>query len=226
MSANREIRSVRCEDLLKELVKSGSCVFFTLTTPDVVDYEEIRRRWRLLRHDLVRRLGRGVKYVMNYEIHPKGHGWHIHGVFNIFVSLRRFLPLIRKYGFGRVDFRRVTSVGVAEYLTKHCLKAYRGVKRQCSTCGRRLRLVNTSRGLPKLDDYFYRSTWLDDFRSVGSGVFPVVRATSSFRPCLFWARLAADLKLPTIWAARDFVANAFLDDFTKRKLVRSCLLPC
>lgn len=217
MSANREIRSVRCEDLLKELVKSGSCVFFTLTTPDVVDYEEIRRRWRLLRHDLVRRLGRGVKYVMNYEIHPKGHGWHIHGVFDRFVSLRRFLPLIRKYGFGRVDFRRVTSVGVADYLTKHCLKAYRGVKKCCSLSGRRLRLVNTSRGLPRLNDYYYTSDWLYSFHSAFSPVCRAVRASASFRPMLFWSQLSASLGLSTPFESRDWLANEFYNDFLKRK---------
>lgn len=218
MSANKEIRSVRCEDLLKELVKSGECVFFTLTTPDVVDYEEIRRRWRLLRHDLVRRLG-SVKYVMNYEIHPKGHGWHIHGVFDRFVSLRRFLPLIRKYGFGRVDFRRVTSVCVAEYLTKHCLKAYRGVRKGCSLSGRRLRLVNTSRGLPRLNDYYYTSDWLSSFRFAFSQVSRVVRASASFRPMLFWSQLSASLGLSSPFESRDWLVNEFYNDFLKRKKV-------
>lgn len=219
MSANREIRTTRCNDLLAELVKNGHCVFFTLTTPDVVTYDEIRARWRNLRHELCRQSElKGVRYVMNYEIHPQGHGWHIHGVFDRFIPLRRFLPLIQSFGFGRVDFRRVGSVGVANYLTKHCLKAYRGIKRSCAVSGRRLRLVNTSRGLPKLDDYSYSSDWLSRFRRVGETVFPVVRATSSFRSCLFWVRLAADLNLPTMWAARDFVADAFLDACQKRKL--------
>ena len=219
MSANKEIRSTRCNDLLAELVKNGHCVFFTLTTPDVVDYEEIRARWRSLRHELCRQSSmKGARYVMNYEIHPMGHGWHIHGVFDRFVPLRRFLPLIRSFGFGRVDFRRVISVEVADYLTKHCLKAYRGVKASCCCSGRRLRLVNTSRGLPRLADYDYTSEWLKSFRSIFKPVQAVVRATSSFRPMLFFSRLAADLNLDSPHSAKSWLEGKFLGDVYSSRL--------
>lgn len=217
MSVNREIKSVRCEDLLTELVKGGHCVFFTLTTKDVVDYAEIRARWRCLRHDLCRALG-GARYVMNYEIHPKGHGWHIHGVFDRFVPLDRFLPLIHRHGFGRVDFRRVGSVGVANYLTKHCLKAYRGVKMSCASSGSRLRLVNTSRGLPRLQDYCYKSEYLDRLRMIGRDVFCHVRASRSFRPVMFWASLAADLGFSNFDQARSFVIEKFYGACVGKKL--------
>lgn len=153
------IKSVRCEDVLNAFMSGAQgCVFFTLTTPDVVDIYEIRKRWRKVRHFLVEKYP-GVKYVMNYEIHPKGHGWHIHSVWNRFIPLRVVLGKLQECGFGRVDIRRVNTKGVSDYLTKHALKAYRGVSRaeMARNPSFRLRLVNSSRGLPVLSDYVWKS---------------------------------------------------------------------
>lgn len=179
---SREIRELRCNDVLHNFMRSNKgCVFFTLTTADVVDFDEIRRRWRGLRHWLSRRLDdveivnlengkrkRVIKwqshFVMNFELHPKGHGWHIHTVWNRYIDLRKYLSKVRSFGFGRVDVRKVNTQGVADYLTKHALKAYRcKVRLQEGRFGR-CRLVNTSRGLPKLSDYFYSSDFLYKFR--------------------------------------------------------------
>lgn len=157
------IRQVRCDDVLTAFLKGNNqAVFFTLTTKDCIDIYTIRFRWRRLRHYLVEKFGKGFKFVMNYELHPNGHGWHIHGVANRFINLRGGgLKKIQGYGFGRVDVRQVSSKGVADYLTKHALKAYRGVKGSLKIANRRLRLVNTSRGLPTLNDYFWRSKFKD-----------------------------------------------------------------
>lgn len=154
------IRSVRCDDVLNSFMDSSQgCVFFTLTTPDVVGILEIRKRWRNLRHYLVELFGKDVKYVMNYEIHPNGHGWHIHSVWNRYIPLRTHFAKIQSFGFGRMDVRKVDTQGVSDYLTKHALKAYRGVSRRQrdKDPSFRLRLVNCSRGLPRLSDYSWRS---------------------------------------------------------------------
>lgn len=164
---SKTIKEVRADDVLTDFVKHP-CVFLTLTTPDVVDVFEIRKRWRSFRH-WFQEVNPGCKYIMNYEIHPRGHGWHIHAVFTQYIPLKKYLPRIRSFGFGRVDVRRVTSKGVSDYLTKHALKAYRGVSKVSSELlGRsvRLRLVNTSRGLPVLSDYHWRSAYQDRFLSV------------------------------------------------------------
>lgn len=165
---SKSIKSVRCDDVLKAFMASSKgCVFLTFTTPDVVDVYEIRKRWRGVRHFLCEKY-KGVKYVMNFEIHPKGHGWHIHSVWNRFIPLTPdILYKFHEFGFGRVDIRRVNSRGVSDYLTKHALKAYRGVsqaemKRNPSF---RLRLVNASRGLPVLSDYEWRSDFKADVRN-------------------------------------------------------------
>lgn len=179
-----EIRKQRCYDSLQVLNSTGRAVFMTLTTVDVVDLPTIRGRWRRLRHELMRYLRKNgqkeVQYVMNYELHPGylqkivrdsrtvdrvihsdglPHGWHIHGVVSCFVPVAVFRRLAENAGFGRVNLKRVTSGGIAEYLTKHALKAYRGLtRRERETYrGMRLRLVNASRGLPALDDYAYKS---------------------------------------------------------------------
>lgn len=170
-----------------QLTKDGNATFFTLTTPDVVDYATISSRWAKLRLYLLqdmRRRGLTPQYVMNFEKHPGylqkvvnkdtfeecvirsdgvSHGWHIHGVMSCFIDLGRYLRPMMAYGFGRVDVRRVNTIGVADYLTKHALKAYRGIsKREREKSGvQRLRLVSTSRGLPALSDYVSTSAHLE-----------------------------------------------------------------
>ena len=164
----KSIKSARCDDVLNVFMASSKgCVFLTLTTPDVVDIYEIRRRWAGVRHFLCEKF-KGVKYVMNFEIHPKGHGWHIHSVWNCFIPLKQVLEKFHEFGFGRVDIRRVNSRGVSDYLTKHALKAYRGVSKSeiKKNPSFRLRLVNTSRGLPVLSDYAWKSELKDDVRAL------------------------------------------------------------
>lgn len=189
----KEIRRFRCDDALKILMDYKEAVFFTLTTRDEVDFLEIRRRWRAFRNDLMRHLRRTyplrrIHYVMNYEMHPgylqklvkdaygeklihgtgRSHGWHIHGVFNCFVPLYYFRHYLERHGFGRFDIRRVKSKGVSDYLTKHALKAYQGLsaKDREKYQGSRRRLVNTSRGLPALNDYAYKSAHLVMVRKI------------------------------------------------------------
>lgn len=188
LMASRLVKKFRCDDSLQILMKGGRAVFFTLTTPDEVCLVEIRRRWRNLRNWLVRRLHNPL-YVMNYELHPgylqkevrerdgslflrrsdgHSHGWHIHGVMNCFVPLKELLKKIQSFGFGRVDVRMVNSKGISDYLTKHALKAYRGLtaKERREYGNMRLRLVNTSRGLPSLSWYRFESPHLDNQRNM------------------------------------------------------------
>lgn len=153
-------RKCRCDDVLRAFSKDRM-TFFTLTTEDVVTYDVIRERWRNLRHYLVEKYrDKNLRYVMNFELHPKGHGWHIHTVFSDYIQLRRGgLDRLRSFGFGMIKVKKVNSYGVAQYLAKHCLKAYRGVQQAQKGAGKRLRLVNTSRGLPRLSDYKWQSRY-------------------------------------------------------------------
>lgn len=215
--ASRIVKQVRCEDALRLLSEGGEAVFFTLTTEDAVDLPEIRRRWRSLRNWLVRRLG-NPRYVMNFEKHPgylqkvvkdkdgrervirsdgKSHGWHIHSVFSRFIPLNELQSQIRAHGFGRVDVRRVTSRGISDYLTKHALKAYRGLsrkERERYPKGR-LRLVNTSRGLPPLSSYSWQSDFLSRQRKLYRE-YHDMRTSQGFKPdARLWLPRCAVLSL-------------------------------
>lgn len=162
----KEKREYRASESLK-LLSNTKCVFLTLTTRDIVSYSDIRKRWRDLRHWLVRRLNK-PRYIMNYEVHPKGHGWHIHCVIQSYIDLSRYLAKIQSFGFGRVNVRPITNLGIADYLTKHCMKPYRGSGQRSFVMGdfKRCRLINQSRGLPSLADYHYSSSYIDSLRKV------------------------------------------------------------
>lgn len=142
------IKSIRAADSVEKM-QNGT--FWTFTTKDVVDLFEIRNRWRSLRHEIQRYLGKS-KYIMNYELHPKGHGWHIHVVFSRFYCIDDVRFYSDKFGFGRINCKRITSKGISDYLVKHCMKSYR-MSNYLSNRVKRIRLVNLSRGLPSLSDY-------------------------------------------------------------------------
>lgn len=186
-------KKLRAHDALDILIRGGQATFFTFTTRDEVDFAEISARWRSFRNwflQYLRRNGEKPEYVMNFERHPgylqkvvkkdtfdefvirsdgNSHGWHIHGVFNCRFPMRSwFLDRLERFGFGRVDVRKVNSQGVADYLTKHALKAYRGISRKEKerTGVQRLRLVCASRGLPALHDYRADSPHLEKARYI------------------------------------------------------------
>lgn len=118
--------------------------FWTFTTKDVVDYSEISRRWREVRHWL------GIaykpfRYIQNFEVHPLGHGWHIHFVSDTFINLKKHFNKIQSFGFGRIQVKKITSLGITEYLEKHAFKPVRRSDKDGSTS--RVRLINISRNL-------------------------------------------------------------------------------
>lgn len=186
---SKTIRQMRAQDAVSRLMEGGSAVFLTLTTPIVVSLPEIREMWRSLRHWLLEDVVHGAKYVMNYELHPKGHGWHIHAVFSKPIDLRRYLRRIQSYGFGRVDVRKVNTKDVSDYLTKHCLKAYRGLvakEIRNNPDLKRIRLVNASRGLPRLDDYEVKSELTDSVKALYSRARVSSPALSKMLFCDLW----------------------------------------
>lgn len=138
-------KSKHCFRLERVLSSFHDAVFLTLTTADVVSLAELRARWRKFRHDYLRHVGK-VAYVCVFEVHPMGHGFHIHVVFD-----RGFLPVqvIRKYahfaGFGRIHIERAFDlVRASQYLVKYLSKSIK----HCRDIGvSRVRLINLSRGL-------------------------------------------------------------------------------
>ena len=95
----------------------SDCVFITLTTPDKCDLSMLRERWRIFRHDYLRRIG-NPKYIMVYEPHPHGHGWHIHAVIEQrWLNLSEYRHFAKQAGFGRIHVERISkNTDMTKYL--------------------------------------------------------------------------------------------------------------
>lgn len=136
-------KKFRLEVALDELARTGPLFFWTLTTADCCDYATISQRWKGVRHWLNEKFD-NFRYIQNFELHPLGHGWHIHFVCNHFIDLKTLLPRFRDFGFGRVNVKEVVSLTVGNYLLKH---AWKPVKNSNTSNVPRVRLINISKNL-------------------------------------------------------------------------------
>lgn len=145
-------RSLRVEWAIDSMAAKGDCYFYTFTTPDIVSCKECASRWRLFVRSgywqSIYSKDSGNHYLMVFEKHSNGHGWHIHFVTNF----RHDVDMLRLYtwpvGFGRINAvycgRHTDALG--RYLGKYVSKQFR--KRDPETKG--VRLCNVSRGLTTL----------------------------------------------------------------------------
>lgn len=102
------------------------CSFWTFTLPEVISPIEAAARWRYLSKDLVRHLG--FKGVRVFELHPNGHGLHVHAVAVGYYPIRDVLQLCKAHGWGRVGVERVHSLDsekIGLYLGKYLVKCKR-----------------------------------------------------------------------------------------------------
>jgi len=104
---------------------------WTFTFRNRLEISDACGRWQDLQRDLVRSVGfQGVRV---YELHPGGHGLHIH----VITSGRHDVRVVRHYaesaGFGRIHVKPVPSAG-ADYIAKYLTKA----RRSSELKGRRL----------------------------------------------------------------------------------------
>ncbi len=89
------------------------------TFADMPKIEDAAQRWRHFINWLVRNDNR-VYGVRMYEL-IEFHGLHIHAPINQRISVRRFRPMTRRYGFGRIHVKPVIRA-VADYLGKYLTK--------------------------------------------------------------------------------------------------------
>lgn len=136
-------RDFRLGTAIETLIRSRA-YFWTFTTKDVVSFSEISMRWRCLRHFLGEHY-KPFRYVQNFELHPFGHGWHIHLVSDTFINLKKHLVKIQSFGFGRVHVELVTNAKISGYLKKHAFKPLRRGDKDDSKI--RFRRINLSRNL-------------------------------------------------------------------------------
>ena len=145
--------------------------FFTLTVPEHdLPLRIVSARWRDFANTRWwRRLKAKGDYVVVYEPHPSGHGWHIHILTNFFIPWQELALMARVVHFGHTDIRQVDS-GTALYCAKYLAKSK--ILKRLADCPK-LRIVNTSRGLVRLKDIDIHSPSIDFIKrhwEMGSGL--------------------------------------------------------
>lgn len=167
--------------MTKEIMRLWACAsmmelkdrlrFFTLTVPEHdLPLPLVSARWRDFANTRWwRRQKAKGDYVVVYEPHPSGHGWHIHVITNFFIPWQELALMARVVHFGHTDIRQVDS-GTALYCAKYLSKSK--ILKRFAGCPK-LRIVNTSRGLVRLKDIEIHSPSIDFIKahwSMGSGL--------------------------------------------------------
>lgn len=97
--------------------------FWTFTLPCVLHPKDAAALWRCLCRDLVRAVGfRGVRV---FELHPSGHGLHVHVLACGTYSIHRIMRVASRNGWGRIDVRLVRCYDrsrLSSYLSKYLAK--------------------------------------------------------------------------------------------------------
>ncbi len=150
--------------------------FWTFTVPREQSPRETAAMWRRLAWELKRSLGfRGIRV---FEMHPGGHGLHVHVVTDSFFDVNEVRSISDRMGWGRVNVKRirkgvsdfedqagVSQTGnVARYLAKYLVKqlrqrlpalkglrmwaAFGGLKDHCKVC--QVEVVSTVSTIIKL----------------------------------------------------------------------------
>ena len=169
MFMNRDImRLWACATLMEQCDRLR---FFTLTIPENdLPLDQVSCRWRDFANTRWwRRYKKKGDYVVVYEPHPSGHGWHIHVLTNFFIPWQELALMARVCHFGHTDIEQVDS-GCALYCAKYLSKS-KYLKRMAGCPN--LRIVNTSRGLVRLKDVTITSPSIDYVRThweLGSGL--------------------------------------------------------
>jgi len=106
---------------LESLPGSGWVYHWTLTFPDVVEIPEALARWRALLRDLNRI---GLVAVRVFELHPGGHGLHVHLVTPFRYDVDKLRPVCESHGFGRINAKRRSRKAIT-YVAKYAAKSKR-----------------------------------------------------------------------------------------------------
>lgn len=95
---------------------------WTFTLPDTCSVQAACSKWRNLCRDLVRQVGmRGVRV---YEMHPSGHGLHVHVVCLKWHDVNVVREYAGMHGWGRINVT-VISVSSLSYVSKYLRKSKR-----------------------------------------------------------------------------------------------------
>jgi hypothetical protein len=114
----------------KMLRQNRKLYFWTFTLREVHSLKTAMQLWNQFLTLLKRNLGfRGVRVL---ELH-EDHGSHFHVITNRRFPIRKILSMCERYGFGRIDVRRITDAAqaisyVCKYLSKRRERCLKGVR--------------------------------------------------------------------------------------------------
>ena len=123
-----------CDHFIEQAEAKGQRVFFwTFTFRKVLDTKTAFAMWvRFARrlHQWGKNKDTGENTIVGLrvaEMHPGGHGVHFHALINRYVNVNIVRRIASKYGFGRINVRRVRKgsgkIGsLARYMTKYLSK--------------------------------------------------------------------------------------------------------
>lgn len=108
-------------DLLAK--ETGEMYFWTFTLPVKLHPVDAAASWRDLLRELVRRCDfYGVRV---FELHPGGHGLHVHVMTNRFFHVSSVRACCRKFGWGRIHVEEFDTSDIESacgYMTKYLTK--------------------------------------------------------------------------------------------------------
>jgi len=115
---------------VKLLFEAGRPVYFwTFTLPQQLHPYDAAALWKPLGRDLVRSVG--LAGVRVFELHPKGHGLHVHLATNNYVRVEVVREIVRKHNWGRIHVCKWDLEECAGYMAKYLTKQrkyYKGQK--------------------------------------------------------------------------------------------------
>ena len=131
------------DELYKVSEQNGRRLYFwTFTFKECLDLEVATKLWSKLLSTL-RMTGHRMFGVRRFELHPNGHGLHVHCLLDARLDVNKIRPIAQKIGFGRIHVVRLglkafekTKEYLIKYLSKEdrepCMKG----KRLWATCGK------------------------------------------------------------------------------------------
>lgn len=106
--------------LTKLSEQTGPLFLWTFTLKTVMDLDEARTSWNCLLTALLRTYPQ-LHGLRVYELHPGGHGLHVHLICNTFMHVDVVRRLASKCGWGRIHAKR-SNLDQAQYLAKNLSK--------------------------------------------------------------------------------------------------------
>jgi len=106
------------QETCHHMMRRGQVYLWTVTFREVMSDRRVGIAYHYFQRDLIRLFHGNIAGVRVFEIHPGGHGLHVHFLCNRFVPARLVWGLSRKHGLGRVDVVRADA-GISSYLSKY-----------------------------------------------------------------------------------------------------------